>query len=129
MEPGPDEKFPVICRLKRRNDFKRVYEKGVFTRGRAFYFHLLPRAKESLPRIGISLSSKWGGAIVRNRMKRLIREAFRRDKEFFAGYDIIVHPTRRCKKFSAIEIQQALRDDFSLATNAFLQQRDDHVSI
>ncbi len=95
-------------------------------RGRAFDIHLLARATESLPRIGISLSSKWGGAVVRNRMKRLIREAFRRDKEFFASYDIIVHPTRRCKKFSAAEIQQVLRDDFSLATNAISQQRDDH---
>ncbi len=127
MKSGPDEKFPVICRLKRRNDFKRIYEEGVFIRGHAFDFHLLARTKESLPRIGISLSSKWGGAVIRNRTKRLIRETFRHDKEFFTGYDIIVHPTWRCKKLSAAEIKQALRNDFALATNVFSQQRNDRI--
>ncbi|MCI2426777.1 ribonuclease P protein component [Candidatus Acetothermia bacterium] len=129
MELGPDEKFPVACRLKRRNNFKRVYDEGIFVRGRAFNFHLLARAQESLPRIGISFSEKWGGAIIRNRMKRLIRAVFRRNKEIFAGYDIIVHPTQRYKKFSAVAIEQVLQGDFLLATTVIARQRDDHISI
>jgi ribonuclease P protein component len=44
-------------------------------------------------RLGIAATKKLGGAVVRNRAKRLIREVFRRNK-IAAGFDVVVIPRR-----------------------------------
>ena len=44
-------------------------------------------------RLGIAATKKLGGAVVRNRAKRLIREVFRRNK-IAPGFDVVVVPKR-----------------------------------
>jgi len=44
-------------------------------------------------RLGIAATKKLGGAVVRNRAKRLIREVFRRNK-IAPGFDIVIIPKR-----------------------------------
>ena len=68
-------------RLSRSADFERVYRQGRSYGGRFFILHLFPRSDESAgpqegPRLGLSVSRKCGGAVERNRIKRLLREAF-----------------------------------------------------
>ena len=68
-------------RLSRSADFERVYRQGRSYGGRFFILHLFPRDEESGgslegPRLGLSVSRKCGGAVERNRIKRLLREAF-----------------------------------------------------
>ncbi len=70
-------------RLSRSAEFERVYRQGRSTGNRHFVLHVFPRAsdapardEESGPRVGLSVSRKVGGAVERNRVKRLLREAF-----------------------------------------------------
>jgi len=67
------------ARLSRSSDFQRIYRQGRSAASRflvLYYFERSPGAPASQPRLGLSVSKKVGGAVVRNRIKRLLREAF-----------------------------------------------------
>lgn len=77
-------------KLKRNEDFKKVYARGksVVTPYLVLYF-----LRNGLPdnRLGISVSKKVGNSVVRNRVKRLIREAFRLSPlTLRTGLDLVV---------------------------------------
>jgi ribonuclease P protein component len=90
--PADHERFPAEYRMRSRDDFRRVYERRCSaTDGRLV---VLGR-KNGLPhaRLGLSVSRKVGKATVRNRWKRLIREAFRKSRsELATGIDFVVIP-------------------------------------
>ena len=60
--------------------------------GRYSTVFVLPN-RLSIGRLGIAATKKLGGAVRRNRAKRLIREVFRRNK-LAAGFDVVVIPNR-----------------------------------
>ena len=68
--------LPVRYRLRRRNDFDRVYRRGAVRPGPAFVLYCKSNGGQAV-RIGFSVSKKVGNAVQRNRAKRLMREAFR----------------------------------------------------
>ncbi|RJQ43597.1 MAG: ribonuclease P protein component [Gaiellales bacterium] len=85
-------------RLTRSADFQRVYRKGKSVAGRQavlYYFDRTDESGEEGPRLGISVSRKVGGAVVRNQVKRVIKEAFARFQQQVApdfDYVIIARP-------------------------------------
>jgi ribonuclease P protein component len=78
-------------RLSRSAEFERVYRQGRSHANRYLVLYTFPRASEGEPRLGVSVSRKVGGAVDRNRIKRLLREAFgRHSDELGAGHDVVV---------------------------------------
>lgn len=78
-------------RLSRSADFDRVYRQGRATGGRVLVLHAFPRGDDAEPRLGLSVSRKVGGAVERNKVKRLIREAFRLEADRVRlGHDVVV---------------------------------------
>lgn len=63
-------------RLSRNTEFERVYRQGRSHANRHLVLYAFPRTDEGTARLGVSVSRKVGGAVDRNRVKRLLREAF-----------------------------------------------------
>ena len=89
---GPSLKFPRAVRLVRRSEFDAVYRAG--KRRSSSHFTVFLRANElPLSRFGFSIKKALGGAVVRNRMRRRLRELVRCNRqEISAGWDIVIHP-------------------------------------
>jgi ribonuclease P protein component len=81
-------------RLSRSADFDRVYREGRSHASRHLVVYAFPRAAGAdadEPRLGVSVGRKVGGAVERNRMKRLLREAFwAAAEELPDGYDFVL---------------------------------------
>jgi ribonuclease P protein component len=78
-------------RLSRSADFDRVFRAGRSQASRELVLYVFPRGDEGDPRLGLSVSRKVGGAVERNRVKRLLREAFAQESGALpAGTDAVI---------------------------------------
>jgi ribonuclease P protein component len=89
-----EEAFPKKDRLLKRSEFIRVQRKGR-KHGTKSLIILYQPGKKGRLRLGIAASKKIGNSVVRNRIKRLIREVFRKNRKLFPiSADIVVIPKR-----------------------------------
>ena len=80
-------------RLSRSGEFERVYREGRSHASRHLVVYAFPREEgdDSDPRLGVSVGRKLGGAVERNRIKRLLREAFWANAESVRpGHDFVI---------------------------------------
>lgn len=86
---------PRRRRLSRSGDFDRVYREGRSAANRCLVVYSFPRGEAGGPRLGISVGRKVGGAVARNQVKRMLREAFWSAADELAGdhdYVIVARP-------------------------------------
>ena len=94
--------------LKKNSDFQKVYKQGKSYANRFLVMYILENGTGS-NRVGISVSKKVGNSIVRHRVKRLIKEAYRLHEDMFLnGLDIVVIARISAKKISYWETESAL---------------------
>ncbi|HEY5193524.1 MAG TPA: ribonuclease P protein component [Solirubrobacteraceae bacterium] len=78
-------------RLSRSAEFERVYRQGRSVSSRHLVLYSFPNESVDRPRLGLSVSRKVGGAVERNHVKRLLREAFDAvESELEGGHDVVV---------------------------------------
>lgn len=104
--------YPKQNRLLRRSEYLRLSASIPLVRGRAFILLVKDNAL-GVPRIGITVSRKVGCAVVRNKIKRQLREVFRKLRGLLPPVDLHVIARRYAADCSVI----SLRDEFSTALN------------
>lgn len=78
-------------RLSRSAEFERVYRQGRSVANRHLVLYSFPNESIGPPRLGLSVSRKVGGAVERNHVKRLLREAFAGiEATLERGHDVVV---------------------------------------
>ena len=96
------------CSLKLNHIFRRLYATSGHANG-YLVFYCRPN-RSATNRVGITASKKLGHAVVRNRVRRRLREVYRLNEELFApGWDIVVVARSRC-----------INADFGKLTHAYL---------
>ena len=82
------EAYPASARIRRRAEYRRI--QGSKARVHAKHFILLLSSSET-QRLGITVTKKVGNAVARNRVKRVLREVFRRNRDLFPEQtDVVV---------------------------------------
>ena len=108
MHKGP------LRSLTRRRDFEVVFEQGVNSASRYIVVYARPN-ELGVSRLGLSVSKKVGKAVIRNRLKRLLRGAMRKGLEGLPlNYDFVIIARK-----SSVEAEL---DDFILDIKRFLSR-------
>jgi len=78
--------------LKRNDDFQHVFRKGK-TKGSSILVVFVMPNDMCFNRLGVTVSKKMGKAVLRNKLRRRIKEAFRLfEQDLVAGHDIVILP-------------------------------------
>jgi ribonuclease P protein component len=111
MRAPQSASFPKAQRLLTRTEFKSVLDNGVKIADPLFVLIGIPR-NDQQQRIGIIVSKKVGHAVMRNRIKRLVRERFRHVGWTLAGLDLVIIARQAAAEEESQEIFAALDHGF-----------------
>jgi len=109
MSPEGSEKFPKSARLRKRPEFLKLSRTG--RKIHSAHFVIVSGINDrGVSRLGITVSGKVGNAVARNRIKRSLRELFRRRRhELSRGVDLLVIAKQSASEISSREIAEEMR--------------------
>lgn len=95
-------------RLRKNIEFKRVYSKGKNYWNRNLILYIKKNGLEET-RLGITITKKIGNAVVRNKIRRKIKEIYRKNyPNIKSGYDLIIIPKKNVIDLSYQELESSL---------------------
>ncbi|GAB2536974.1 ribonuclease P protein component [Gracilibacillus alcaliphilus] len=96
-------------RIKKDKEFQEVFKKGASFANRQLVIYYLHKDQQKHYRVGLSVSKKIGNAVVRNQIKRYIRQAFvELDKNVKQEYDIIIIARQPAKDIDFHQIKKSV---------------------
>lgn len=101
--------FPKSARILRTSDFRKAYNQGSRIAGPYFAAFCLriPRGEKEGPRLGFTVPRAFGKAVMRNRVKRRLREAIRvRLHDVAPQWDIVINPRRAALEAPVEELRR-----------------------
>ncbi len=100
----------VRCTLKKNSDFRRLYSKGKSTVN-AYLVIYCRKNGRGVNRVGYTVSVKLGHAVVRNRVRRRLREIYRLNSPALkSGWDIVIVARSRCVGAEYKKLEGAFSD-------------------
>jgi ribonuclease P protein component len=111
------ESFPAARRLRRRQEFLKTYQTGRRVHGRLVVIFGCPAEDDGL-RLGITVPKKVGNATIRNRLRRQVREIFRRSPAARTAPPclLVVNVSPRAAAASFTELRDEIERLLSCAT-------------
>ena len=107
--PSERKTYPRSARLLRSGEFERVYREGRRRSSKQFVVFARATGAEQPTRFGWSVKRALGGAVVRNRIRRRIREIVRLHRsELPAGWDVVIHPRASVAKAEFVALGEEL---------------------
>jgi ribonuclease P protein component len=96
-------------RIKKNADFSRVFREGTSTANRQFVIYTLKKEDQDQFRIGLSVSKKLGNAVMRNHIKRYIRQALHElSNDLQLNMDYVVIARKPCTELPFNEFKKSL---------------------
>ncbi|WP_153126896.1 ribonuclease P protein component [Peribacillus tepidiphilus] len=96
-------------RIKKNSEFQHVFQKGESFANRQFVIYVLEKPEQDFFRIGLSVSKKIGNAVVRNQIKRYIRQSFLELKdEISTGKDYVIIARKPASEMDFFQVKSSL---------------------
>jgi ribonuclease P protein component len=124
-------------RLRKHSDYQRVYKasRKQFAKQMTYFFTLRPQlgpdgtplrdAEESTPRVGLTVGKVMGKAVDRNRIKRRMREAVRKNIDSLSlPVDVVLHPRRSVIDLDFAVLDREVAQVFRMIQKAAEKQHD-----
>lgn len=96
-------------RLKSNDEFQKVFKQGKSFANRQLVLYYLPKLGQSNFRVGLSVSKKIGNAVVRNKVKRYLRQAIHElESKINQEYDLVIIARQPVKEMNFHQIKKSL---------------------
>lgn len=103
-------------RIKKNKEFQEVFQKGKSVANRQFVVYVMKKSDQPYFRIGLSVSKKIGNAVMRNQIKRYVRQTFLELKDdVHIGIDLVIIARKPTSEMDFHEIKKSLIHVLKLA--------------